>query len=145
MSCAVDANVLVYASNDEAAEHDAGLHLLERLATGTELVVLAWPVVMAYLRIATHQAMFSRPLAMSDAVGDVEALLSRPNVRAVAPGGRYWAIFAELSREVPTRGNGVPDAQIVALMIEHGVAVIWSRDRDFRKYTQISLKDPFDA
>ncbi len=41
------------------------------------------------------------------------------------------------------RGNGVPDAHLVALMRQHGVAAIYSRDRGLRAYEGIEVRDPF--
>ena len=39
-------------------------------------------------------------------------------------------------------GNLVSDAQLVALMYEHGIRTIWTRDRDFRKFDGIRVRDP---
>jgi uncharacterized protein len=36
----------------------------------------------------------------------------------------------------------VPDANIVSLMLEHGVRTIWSHDRDFRRFRCIEVRDP---
>ena len=44
---------------------------------------------------------------------------------------------------VKARGKLVPDSHLVALMHELGVSTIWSRDRDFRKFSGITVKDPF--
>lgn len=44
--------------------------------------------------------------------------------------------------ERPT-GNLVPDAHLAALMLEHGVATIVTRDRDFRRFRGLSIDDPF--
>ena len=143
MSQTLDTNVLLYASNDGAPEQDRAVTLLRHLAGGPELVVLLWPVVMGYLRIATHPAIFARPLSHADAVANVEGLLARPNVRVVGEGDRFWDVYREVAADVPMRGNGIPDAHLVALMIEHGITSIWSRDRDFLKYTDVTVHDPF--
>ncbi|MBA2556550.1 MAG: PIN domain-containing protein [Chloroflexi bacterium] len=37
----------------------------------------------------------------------------------------------------------MPDAHIVALMRENGVRTIWTRDRDFRRFRDIQIRDPF--
>jgi predicted nucleic acid-binding protein len=41
------------------------------------------------------------------------------------------------------RGNDVPDAHIAALMRQHGVRLIYTRDRDFRRFDGIDARDPF--
>ena len=42
-----------------------------------------------------------------------------------------------------SRGNDVPDAHLAALMRQHGVRVIYTRDRDFRRFDGIDARDPF--
>jgi predicted nucleic acid-binding protein len=42
-----------------------------------------------------------------------------------------------------TRGRQVPDAHIAALMRQHGVATIYTRDTDFRRFNGIRVEDPF--
>jgi len=144
VSQTVDVNVLLYASNADAPEHERATALVQHLASGPELVVLCWPTVMGYLRIATHPSIFSRPLAHGEAMANIEVLAAQPHVRVVGESSRFWEIYRSLAADVPARGNGVPDAHLVALMVEHGVDIIWSRDRDFRKYPSVVARDPFD-
>jgi len=44
---------------------------------------------------------------------------------------------------VAPTGNLVPDAHLVALMLENGVRTIMTRDRDYRKFRGITVRDPF--
>ena len=81
MSLTLDANVLLYASDASSAVHERARALVERVAEGPEIAYLFWPTIMAYLRIATHPAVFARPLTIVEAIGNVEQLLSRPHVR----------------------------------------------------------------
>ena len=98
---------------------------------------------MAYLRIATHPAIFGRPLSHADARANLESLLSLPHVQAVGEGDAFWARFREVADDVRPSGNLVPDAHVVALMLSHGVGTIWTRDRDYRSFTGIRVRDPF--
>jgi len=50
-----------------------------------------------------------------------------------------------VASDVKPRGNLFPDAHLVALMREHGVSTIWSHDRDLRKFSGITVKDPFSG
>jgi toxin-antitoxin system PIN domain toxin len=144
VSQTIDLNVLLYASNEDAPEHARANALVRHLASGPEIIVLFWPVLMGYLRIATHRSVFTRPLSAAEAQANIDALVARPHLRVAGERERFWATYGDVTREVPAQGNGVPDAHLVALMVEHGVATIWSRDRDFRKYPHIVVRDPFD-
>ena len=132
MSATVDANILVYASNQADPVHSTARSLVERLAAGPGLVYLFWPVLMGYLRIVTHPAILPRPLSPSDALANVAALLSLGHVRAPGEGDAFWPVF-ETTAGAHVRGNMVPDAHLVALMRQHGVATIYTRDRDLRR------------
>lgn len=144
MSLTFDANVLLYASDETSAHHARARAFLDRVASGDELVYLFWPTLMAYLRIATHPAIFERPLPPADAVGNVERLLSLPHVQTVGEHDRFWAAYRRVAAEADVRGNLVPDAHLVALMLENGVRTIWTHDRDYRRFPDIEARDPFD-
>lgn len=142
MSVTVDANVLVYASNAADPLHERARDLVGRLAAGPEIVYLFWPTIMAYLRIVTHPAIMPRPLAARDAMRNVEALLDRPHIRTPGEADGFWPVYRATTGE-HARGNDVPDGHLVALMRQHGVRRIYTRDRDFRRYDAIEATDPF--
>jgi uncharacterized protein len=141
MSSTVDANVLVYASNESDAAHQAARAVLERLAAGPELVYLFWPVLMGYLRIVTHPGILPRPLAPRIAMENVAGLLALPHVRAPGEEEGFWKLFRGTAGGHP-RGNDVPDAHLAALMRQHGVSIIFTRDRGFRRFEGIEVRDP---
>ena len=142
MSSTVDANILVYASNMADPLHESAIALIGRLAAGPELVYLFWPTVMGYLRIVSHPAILPHPLAPADAMRNVEALLDRPNFREPGDHEGFWPIFRSVAGE-RSRGNDVPDAHLAALMRQHGVRLIYTRDRGFRRFDGIEARDPF--
>ena len=143
MSYAIDANLLLYASDEESPWHDAATRQLDEVALGTEIVHLFWPTVMAYLRIATHPAVFARPLSHADAQANVQALLDLPHVQTSGEQDAFWRRFTEVAVDVAPTGNLVPDAHLVALMLENGVRTIMTHDRDYRKFRGITVRDPF--
>lgn len=145
MSFAVDTNVLLYASDQESPFHERALAVLDQVAIGPEIAYLFWPTVMGYLRIATHTAVFARPLSHADARGNIESFLALPNVHAVGEDDTFWARFVEVADDVAPTGNLVSDAHLAALMIANGVRTIWTRDRDYRKFSGIKVHDPFAA
>ncbi len=142
MSVTVDANVLVYASNEADAVHERALALVESLAAGPDIVYLFWPVLMGYLRIVTHPGILPRPLSPSDAMANVSELLGRPHVRSPGEAEGFWELFRATSGG-RARGTEVTDAHIAALMRQHGVAVIFTRDRGFRRFDAVEARDPF--
>lgn len=143
MSYTVDANVLLYASDESSPLHGAARAVVERLARGPDIAYLFWPTVMAYLRIATHPAIFDRPLSGTEAIRNVEQLLDRPHVQVPGEQDGFWDRYREVARDARPSGNLVADAHLVALMVENGVRTIWTHDRDFRRFATIDVHDPF--
>jgi toxin-antitoxin system PIN domain toxin len=142
LSATVDANILLYAANDDDEAHPVARELLERLARGPDLLYLFWPAIMGFLRIATNPAVFPDPFTPDQAMAAVADLIERPNVRTPSEADGFWDLY-RLTADSQTRGNHVPDAHLVALMRQHGVKVIYTRDRDFRRYDGIEPRDPF--
>lgn len=144
MSATFDANVLLYASDGRSPYRDRAVEFIDELARGPQIVYLFWPTVMAYLRLATHPSVFARPLSMAEARTNISQLLDLPNVQAGAESDRFWERFGEVADDAVPTGNLVPDAHLVALMLEHGVRHIWTHDRDFRRFRGIVVRDPFN-
>lgn len=142
MSFAVDVNLLLYASVGSAPHRERARAFLERCAAGPELMCLGWVTLMSYVRMATHPKVSSQPLTHASAVANVEALLALPHVRVLSEGAAFWSHYRSLTDEVPTRGNLVPDAHLAALLREHGVRVLYTHDRDFRKFDFLEVRDP---
>jgi toxin-antitoxin system PIN domain toxin len=143
MSATVDANVLVYASNEEADEHDRAKALINGLLQGPSLTTLFWPVLMSYLRIVTHPRIFLHPLDSGRAASAIEQLQQAHSVRIVGEGKTFWNAYQSINIGQPIKGNDVPDAAIVAMMIANGVSTIYTRDRGFRRFDGIRVIDPF--
>lgn len=143
MTFAIDANLLLYASDESSPLHGRAVELLDEIVIGPEITYLFWPVAMAYLRIATHPAIFGRPLADAEARANLDALLALSHVQAIGEDDTFWARFTEVAEDVRPSGDLVSDAHLVALMLANGVRTIWTRDRDYRKFTGIRMRDPF--
>lgn len=142
MSYAIDLNVLVLASNSEAAEHAAARSFLEQSAGRPEVLCLAWPTVMGYLRITTHPSIFARPLSPREALANVRSLLSLPQTRALGEEEGFFAVYEKVAG-ASVRGNLVPDAHLAAILLQHGVTTLYTRDADFRRFDFLDLRDPF--
>ncbi len=144
MSHTVDAIVLLYASDESSRFHETAVAFLRDLVEGPEIAYLFWPTVMAYLRIATHPTVFTSPLTSEDAVANVSNLLGLPHIRTTGEQDRFWHLYLDASTAAGVRGNLVPDAHVVALMLENGVKTIWTHDRDYRRFDGIDVRDPFE-
>jgi toxin-antitoxin system PIN domain toxin len=143
VSFSCDANVLLYASDSSSPVHETARSFLKQAAAGGDLFCLGWPTIMSFLRIATHPGIFSAPLTPAAALGNVEALVGLPHVRLLAEEDGFLDVYREVTAGLPVRGNLVPDAHLVALLKQHGVRTLYTRDGDFRKFSFLQVRDPF--
>ncbi len=143
MSFSCDVNVLLYASDTSSPVHGAAGRFLEEAAAGGDLLCLGWLTVMSYLRISTHPRIFAAPLTPALALSNIEALAGRPHVRMLAEEEGFLEVYQDVAGAFPVRGNLVPDAHLAALLKQHGVRTLYTRDADFRKFAFLEVRDPF--
>lgn len=137
----VDANVLLHAVNRRGREHEAARSWLGGALNGGEAVAFAWTVILAFLRLATHPAVFPRPLTAALAAEAVEGWLDAPPAVTLEPGRRHLLLLRGLLERAGTAGNLVGDAHLAALALEHGATVV-SFDRDFARFEGLALRRP---
>ena len=145
MSCALDVNILLYASDTASPCHAAAKTFLETCARGPDLVYLGGPTIMGYLRMATHPSIFRHPLSHREAMANVEALLRLSHVRALSEGTGFWDVYRTVTDKTPTRGNLVPDAHLAALLRQHGIQRLATHDRAFLKFDHLDVVDPLET
>lgn len=143
MSYAIDANVLLYASDEGNTLHFPARRFLEACTANPEPLCLAWPTVMAYLRISTHPRIFARPLTPEKAMGNVESLFGLLHVRVLAEEEGFWDCYRKATSGLHIRGNLVPDAHLLAILVQHGVATLYTNDDDFKRFSHIEIRNPF--
>jgi hypothetical protein len=144
VSFSIDANVLLYASDTESVHGGRAKAFLVERAAGPDIFYLAWPAIMSYLRIATHPGVFRAPLSPDEAMGNVQQLLDLPHVRTLGEGEGYWEVYRSVAGIFPLRGNAVPDAHLAALLRQHGVSVIYTNDADFKRFSFLTVVNPFE-
>lgn len=137
----VDANILLFAVDEESPQHRSAKEWLEAALNGNRRVGLPWASLTAFLRIATNPRALREPLRPDAAWEIVEAWLDVPTVWVPAPGEGHRAILGQLVREHDLRANLIPDAVLAALCIEHGLQLI-SADTDFARFTGLSWHNP---
>jgi len=137
----VDLNVLLYAVNSDAAQHDLVRSWWEKALNDEDTVGLAWVVLLGFLRLATNSRVFPRPLAPDVAAEKLDAWLSLDNVRVVREKDDHWETLRSLLREAGTAGNLTTDAHLAALALSHD-AVLVSCDADFVRFKGLRWENP---
>ena len=137
---AVDTNVLVYAHREDMEQHDRGLQAVTALAEGNEPWGIPVFVITEFLRVVTHRRVFPIPSSQSQATAAVQALLESPTAQLLQPGPRFWPLLTQTLEDGDARGDLVLDAAIAAVCREHGAGTILTADRDFRRFSAITVR-----
>lgn len=137
----VDANILLYAVDEESRAHVAAREWLEGALNGSRRVGLPWQSLSAFVRIVTHPRAVPTPLRSSDAWSFVDDWLDAPAAWVPVPGRGYRDLLGRLVRDLELTGNLVSDAALAALALEHGLTVV-SADSDFARFRAVRWLNP---
>jgi uncharacterized protein len=140
----VDANLLLYAVNEDSDQHPAANKWLSQQLNGAQRVGLPWQSLGAFLRVATHPRAFTPPLTAREAWQRVEDWLGAAPTWIPGPGPRHAEIVGDLIARHDVRGNLITDTLLAALAIEHGLT-LYSTDGDFARFDALRWVNPLAA
>jgi toxin-antitoxin system PIN domain toxin len=137
----VDANVLLYAVNEDAPHHRLARSWLDGALAGPEPVGFAWIVLLAFLRLTTRPGLFPQPLTLDQATATLRLWLAAPAAVQLAPTPRHLDQLHTFLQAVGTAANHVSDAHLAALAVEHSARVV-SFDSDFSRFPGLRWERP---
>jgi toxin-antitoxin system PIN domain toxin len=137
----VDANLLVYAHNADADEHERAREWIERQFSGTARVGLPWVALLAFVRLTSNPAIMRKPARPAAAWRYVLEWLERDNVWIPAPGPAHAKILGGLLTDRSMTSRLVPDAHLAALALEHGLTLC-TTDGDFSRFAGLKWHNP---
>ncbi len=137
----IDANVLLYADNEDAEHHDVANRWLEEALSSVETLVVPWTNVLTYLRISTNPAVHAAPNSVKQSLEFIGHVLSAPPVISGEPDHRHLERMAELLGATGRGGNLVNDAHLGALALQYDATVV-SYDNDFSRFPGVRWERP---
>jgi toxin-antitoxin system PIN domain toxin len=137
----IDANLLLFAVDVSAPNHERASAWLTEQLNGDRRVGLPWESLTAFVRVATHPRASEQPLKPDDAWQFVIDWLSAPTVWVPVPTEQHADVLGGLVRKYHLAGNLIPDAHLAAMAIEHGLEVC-SADTDFARFPEIHWRNP---
>ena len=142
----VDTNVLVYAADESAPEHERCRGLLESWRRQPGAWYLTWGICYEFLRVVTHPRVLRRPWSLAGAMDFLQAVHASPGLALLTPTERHAAVLAGVAGETAgISGNLVHDLHTAVLMREHGIRRICTRDTDFHRFRFLEPIDPLTA
>ena len=140
----VDSNVLLHAVNAASPHHVTAKALLSDRLGGVRPIFLTWGIAYEFLRVATHRAVFPRPMTLADAIDFLHLLIDNPRVEVLAETPAHVTLLREAANRMPSlSGSVLHDLHTALLMREWGVTDIVTEDADFHKFEGIRPENPF--
>lgn len=136
-----DVNLLIYAHNRRAPQHQKALDWWNRCLAGHDGVALAWVVILGFVRITTHPKIFERPMSVDQALGRVEEWLTLPQVQLVHPAQTHFQTWSSMLKQLGSAGNLTTDSHLAALAMERGL-VLHTTDADFSRFPRLKWRNP---
>ncbi len=137
----IDLNILIYAVNADAPNHEKARIWWENSLSETETIGLSWSVLLGFLRITTNPRIMPIPIAYRQAIDTVDNWLKQAPVQLVTPTDRHWTILKQLLGHLGTAANITTDSHLAALAIERGATLI-STDPDFARFPNLKWDNP---
>jgi hypothetical protein len=133
-----DINLLVFAHNAAAPQHEAARRWWEDLLTREQPVGLPWAVIFGFVR---HPAVLTQPLDPAAALDRVDSWFAQTCVQPLDPGPRHLSIVRTLFAATNVAGRLTTDTHLAALAIEHQCE-LHSNDNDFERFPGLRWHNP---
>ena len=139
---AVDTNLLVYAHREDAPWHAAASGWISTLAEGRHAWAIPWPCLHEFLAIVTHPRIYKPPTPLAAALDQIDAWFESPSLVMIGETDGYWSRLRELVMNGRIDGPRIHDARVAALCAVHGTSELWSADRDFGRFPDLTVRNP---
>lgn len=137
--CVVDTNVLVGSTVLGHSMHQEAREWLTTLQRQGVVLCVTTQILREYLVVLTAGRFFEKTFTVPEAVCEVEALL--PSLQVLDEPAESAALLRDLVRRHDVQGKEIHDANIVAVMLCHGVSRLATYNRKhFDLFEEVTLQ-----
>jgi predicted nucleic acid-binding protein len=139
----VDANVLIYAMDKEAAQCEASRALLESARDPATTLYVTSQILCEFYSVVTNPRRVVAPCSSSEALLAISALLAFPGIRVLPTPRDAIARWMKLLERHPVIGGDVFDLQLAATMQASNVQRIYTfNSADFVVFAELDVVVP---
>jgi len=139
---AVDTNVLVHAHQREADLHVVAERAVRSLAESSAPWAICFHSLVEFYGVVTQPRLWTEPTTPAGAMDQVAAWRESPSLHLLTDSDTVLDRLATLVTAGSVRGSQVHDARIAACCLACGVRELWTVDRDFSRYPDLSTRNP---
>ncbi len=139
---AVDTNILVYASIEEAPWHAAAQALVRGLIEGSTGWAIPWPCIYEFFAVVTNPRIFKSPSPPERALEHIGLWHESPHLNLLSETPTFFPTFKDIVLGAGVVAGAVHDARIAALCLHHGITTLYTVDRDFSRFPRLKVQNP---
>jgi len=136
-----DANLFLYACDEESPFHLEAIRWCERVLAGPQPVILLPAVLFGFVRTSTHGRVFENPLSVVEAADHIESWLSCGHGKILDMLAEDGQAALALLITAGTAGDLTTDAQIAAVALRLD-AEVHTADLDFGRFPKVRFRNP---
>lgn len=142
---ALDTNILVYAHRSDLPWHEQAVSVVNAALSGPEEVAVCWPVVHEFLAVVTNPRAFVTATPADLAFAQAEHWLASPRAVVLTETRQHLVTLRRLVERGRASGGALHDARIAAICLDNGVRELWTADRDFSRFPELTVRNPLAA
>ncbi len=137
---AVDTNILVYSHREDNPWHIEAKKFIE----SEKSLVIPYPCIHEFYSIVTHHKIFNPPSTVSQALQQLEFWISDLNINLIHEKEGYLPLLFTEIHKSKIVGPRIHDLRILCICKINGIKEIFSVDRDFLRFSDIKITNPFE-
>jgi predicted nucleic acid-binding protein len=139
----IDANVLVYAINENVKQHAAALKLVES-GLNEEIPLCFTPQVFSeFFATVTNPKQITNVLSREKAISEIEDYFLKGKCDIVFVHRGTQDKIIELLKKYAVSAQDIFDLQLVATMLSNNISRIYTyNEKDFARYSEIEVLNP---
>jgi uncharacterized protein len=140
---ALDTNLVVYAHRIETNYSQRAFDLVVTLAQGSVPWSIPTHCLHEFVAVVSNPKIWAQPSSPDQIEAQIEAWTSSPSFVEVSENRASIAFLMGQLRSAAVKGGMVHDARIVAACQAAGIRELLSIDRDFSRFSGLSIRNPF--
>ncbi len=142
----IDANVLVYAINENAKQHTAARMLVESGLNGEISICFTPQVFSEFFAAVTNPKQITYVLSRENAIHEIEDYFLKGECNLVYVHRGTLDKIIELLKKYSVKAQDILDLQLVATMLSNNITRIYTyNEKDFARYSEIEVLSPESA
>ncbi|MGJ3243735.1 MAG: type II toxin-antitoxin system VapC family toxin [Opitutales bacterium] len=139
---AVDTNLLVHAHRRDAVFHQEAVNCLQQLAGDPAPWAVCYHSLIEFFGVVTRAGLWRTPSPPETGLDQIRAWKEAPTLQILTDNAITYSRLEQLVRQAKIRGTLIHDARIAACCLAHGVAELWTVDRDFSRFPDLKTSNP---